>query len=158
PAFHWGWLAAHGTKIAKAADTTNPFGFSDATYRRLKSRPRFVRAVELYQSGTSNRDGALLPPATAWEEAMAHSAGWRHLPVALRVLRELQARPLVWSMPLPGLYLDYTPMSAGARQRYYDRYEQVVDQAKFSWLDFRSHDEDRYFLTDPGSHLSSRGW
>jgi len=38
------------------------------------------------------------------------------------------------------------------------RYERTGERAGVPWLDFRAHDEDRYFVTDPGSHLSARGW
>jgi poly-D-alanine transfer protein DltD len=33
-----------------------------------------------------------------------------------------------------------------------------VEWAKVPWLDFRADEEDPYFLTDPGLHLSARGW
>jgi poly-D-alanine transfer protein DltD len=64
----------------------------------------------------------------------------------------------VISPPLDGAYDDYTQLSAPERQKYYDRFEAVVDEAKMPWLDFRAHDEDAYFVTDPGSHYSPRGW
>jgi poly-D-alanine transfer protein DltD len=154
----WTELATRGTAIAEQQDTTNPFGFPDDTWRVLEKRPRPRRVLALYQSGQTNRDGNLLPPPTAWETHIAHSAEWKDLRLELRVLRELGARPLVWSLPLAGFYDDYTRRAAAARQTYYDRYERVVKRAKVPWLDFRAHDEDPYFLTDPGSHLSSRGW
>ena len=59
---------------------------------------------------------------------------------------------------MPGAYDDYTSLSAVAREGYYDRYQRVADEARVPWLDFRAHDEDPYFLTDRGSHLSPRGW
>ena len=61
-------------------------------------------------------------------------------------------------MPLPGFFDDFTPLAARARAAYYDRYERTVTRARVPWLDFRDHDEDPYFLTDGGSHLSPRGW
>ena len=89
---------------------------------------------------------------------MSGSAEWIDLRLALRVLQELKAQPLVWSLPLPGAYDNYTPVSVVARGSYYDRYEHIVERARVPWLDFRDHEEDPYFLTDPGSHLSARGW
>ena len=140
-------------------DTTNPFGFADWMYSELlRTRPKVYEALALYQSGRTNRDGMLLPPPTKWELTMSRSAEWIDLRLALRVLQELKAQPLVWSLPLPGAYDNYTPVSVVARGSYYDRYEHIVERARVPWLDFRDHEEDPYFLTDPGSHLSARGW
>jgi poly-D-alanine transfer protein DltD len=155
----WIKMAMRGTRISKQRDTTNPFGFADWMYRELlRTRPRASEALALYESGGTNRDGTLLPPPTKWESNMSRSVEWTDLRLALRVLRELGGQPLVWSLPLAGVYDNYTPMSAVARRSYYDRYEHVVGWARVPWLDFRAHEEDPYFLTDPGSHLSARGW
>jgi D-alanine transfer protein len=155
----WVRMAALGTRIAEQRDTTNPFGFPDSTYSELlRIRPKISEALALYQSGATNRDGALLPAPTEWELTMSRSAEWTDLRLALRVLRELGARPLVWSLPLPGAYDNYTALSVVARRSYYDRYEHIMESAGVPWLDFRAHEEDPYFLTDPGSHLSPRGW
>jgi poly-D-alanine transfer protein DltD len=124
----------------------------------LRSRPKVYEALALLQSGRTNRDGTLLPPPTKWELTMSGSAEWIDLRLALRVLQELKAQPLVWSLPLPGAYDNYTPVSVVARGSYYDRYEHIVERARVPWLDFRDHEEDPYFVTDPGSHLSARGW
>jgi poly-D-alanine transfer protein DltD len=157
-ALGWEQLAERGTRIAERRDTSNPFGFPDGTYRIMQQRPRFQRILALYESGRTNRDGKLYPPPPGWRAAMSGSAEWTDLRLALRVLRELGARPLVWTLPLPGAFDDYTPLSVPARQAYYDRYERVARRANVPWLDFRTADEDRWFLTDTGSHLSPRGW
>src|SRR5437867_2210667 len=60
----WVRLATIGTRIAQRQDTTNPFGFTDATYRALRRRPRFRTSLELYQAGRTNRDGDVLPAPT----------------------------------------------------------------------------------------------
>jgi poly-D-alanine transfer protein DltD len=154
----WPRLASLATKIAKGRDTTNPFGFTDDTFAKLQGRFAFERALALYRAGRTNRDGLILPPPTAPEAVMDGSAEWENLRLALGVLREVHARPLVWTLPLPGFYDDYTQWSAAARERYYERYDHVVEHAKVAWLDFRAHEDDRYFVADPGSHLSPRGW
>jgi D-alanine transfer protein len=155
----WVRMAALATQLAEQRDTTNPFGFPDSTYAELlRRRPKIHDALTLYQSGRTNRDGTLLPPPTEWELTMSRSAEWADLRLALHALRELGARPLVWTLPLPGAFDDYTPLSVVARRSYYDRYEHIVERAGIPWLDFQAHEEDPYFLTDPGSHLSARGW
>jgi D-alanine transfer protein len=154
----WPRLAERGTRMAEQADTTNPFGFPDATYREMARRPEYRPVLERRETGQNNREGGLLPPATGWEHGMSRSAEWKSLHLALRVLREVGARPLVWSLPMPGVYDDYTRLSEPTRRRYYARYERVAGRADVPWLDFADHDEDRWFLSDPGSHPSPRGW
>jgi D-alanine transfer protein len=153
----WATMATRGTRIAEAASTTNPFGFSDAAYSELRRRRKFRDALALYDSGRTNRDGSVLPPG-ARERTAWRSTEWTDLRLALRVLREVGARPLVWTLPLPGAFYDYTTASAPVRRTYYERYARTAEQAGVPWLDFRAHDEDRLFVNDPGSHLSARGW
>src|SRR5262249_10228731 len=80
------------------------------------------------------------------------------LTLELRALRELGAQPLVYSLPLPGTYDNYTTISKIARQGYYDLYRQATATGGVVPLDLSGHDEDRYFLHDIGAHLSPRGW
>ena len=157
-AIDWPRLAERATRKAEEADTTNAFGFPDATYREMARRPEFRDPIERGQAGQSNRDGGLLPAPVRWESDMSRSTEWKSLHLALRVLRELDARPLVWSLPMPGTFDDYTRLSEAQRRRYYARYERIAGRADVPWLDFADHDEDRWFLSDPGSHPSPRGW
>ena len=155
----WVRLARRGTAIAERRDTTNDFGFPNVMYRRQLRRGRLDRdAIERRRSGASNRDGSLLPAPTAWEDAMSSSAEWTDLELELRVLREVGALPIVIVPPLDGGWDDYTELSAPEREKLYDHFDRVMEQAKVPWIDLRAHDEDGYFLTDPGAHYSSRGW
>jgi D-alanine transfer protein len=157
-ALDWPALAAQATLVAERRDTTNPFGFPDTIFRTIRTQGRVQDALALYQAGRTNHDGQQYPYPAEWEAEMSHSREWKDLRLALAVLRELGARPLAWTMPLPGFFDDFTPLAARARAAYYDRYERTVTRARVPWLDFRDHDDDPYFLTDGGSHLSPRGW
>jgi D-alanine transfer protein len=157
----WDALAARATTIAEKRDTTNPFGFPDDVFEAMMTRKHKVRldaALAMYRAGSSNRDGALIPPATDWMDRVAHSTQWTDLRLAVAVLHELGADPLVLSVPLPGFFDDHTPLSSPVRASYYDHWERTADHLGAPWLDFRAADEDRYFVTDPGGHLSPRGW
>ncbi len=156
--FDWPTLAARGTKIADRRDSTNPFGFPNETYARLLKKGDIMGALALYRNGSTNRDGQSYPPPAAWQDSMSRSTEWSDLGLAVAVLRELGAQPFVWTMPLPGVYDDYTPISATARRAYYDRWERELSKLRVPWLDFRSADEDIFFMTDTGAHLSPRGW
>jgi D-alanine transfer protein len=154
----WPALAARATKIAERRDSTNPFGFPDQTYRFLLQRADISGPLALYRSGASNRNGETYPVPTEWEATVARSVEWTDLHLAADVLRELRAEPLVWSMPMPGYYDDFTALSVRERQLYYDRWERELEQTGLPWLHFRDADEDLYFMTDTGAHFSPRGW
>src|SRR5262249_17124144 len=55
----WAKMATRGTDVAQAANTTNPFGFTDVTYRQMRPRRKFRDALALYEAGRSNRDGTV---------------------------------------------------------------------------------------------------
>ena len=156
--FDWPALAARGTKIADRRDSTNPFGFPNETYERLLENGEIMGALALYQAGSTNRDGQSYPPPTEWQDNMSHSMEWSDLVLMVAILHELGADPFVWTMPLPGVYDDYTPISAAARRAYYELWEQELPKLGVPWLDFRAADEDIFFMTDTGAHFSPRGW
>jgi hypothetical protein len=122
------------------------------------NRRRLETALATHRAGTSNRDGTQLPAPTAWEARIAGSPQWSDLRLAVAVLRELGATPLVITIPLPGFFDDNTAFSRPVRSGYYDRWERTVERTAVPWLDFRDDDEDPFFVTDTGGHLSPRGW
>jgi D-alanine transfer protein len=149
----WPRIAAAATALQaeRAAAAGDPFGLTD-------DRRQLGQALVLYCRGRTNRDGQAYPYPAAWARTMRDSAEWTDLALELQALRDLGAQALVWTVPFPGVYDDYTPLSAPARQAYYDRFQQVVAPAGFPWLSFRDHDEDRYFMGNSGAHFSPRGW
>ena len=76
----------------------------------------------------------------------------------MRGLSELGARPLVMSQPIPGKYYDYIGISHDARLQYYSKLRALAGQYGVPVVDFENHDDDQYFVTDPNSHLSRKGW
>ena len=165
PAARQGWdaLATRATAIEQQRDTTNPFGFPDDKYKRMRRDQWVARkldaALGVYWSGTTNRDGRLYPEVSAkWMGKVAQSTEWTDMRLMAAVLRELGARAFIWTLPMPGYYDDYTALGEPVRRTYYEHWERVVGTTGFPWLDFRADDEDPYFLTDMGGHLSPRGW
>jgi D-alanyl-lipoteichoic acid biosynthesis protein DltD len=154
----WAAMARRATKIAERRDSTNPFGFPNGTYRFLLQRGDITSALDLYHSGSSNRDGQVYPVPTEWEQSVEGSVHWTDLRLAAAVLHELHAKPFIWSMPMPGFYDNFTVLSRRERQLYYDRWEHELERLGVPWLDFRDADEDLYFMTDTGAHFSPRGW
>ena len=89
---------------------------------------------------------------------LQHTAEFTDLDLLLRGLSEMGAETLLLSQPLPGAYYDYVGVSATARRQYYARLRDLAAAYDVAVVDFADHDDDRYFVTDPNSHLSRKGW
>ena len=87
-----------------------------------------------------------------------HSTEWTDFELALQILTELGAKPLILSRPIDGPIWDALGVSALARNAYYDKLQKTVALYGFSFVDFENHDNDKYFSVDPGSHCSPEGW
>jgi D-alanine transfer protein len=161
PWLDWMDLVAQGTQIMQQRTTDNPWGWPKEEYARVRTEEtkQLVATLTVFCSGRTNRDGELFPEPVDWEKAVRVSAEWTDLELEIKVLEELGAQPLVYSLPMPGNYDNYTNLSAKARQTYYQKYR--LEMAKFPAVpsvDFSQFDEDRYILTDTGAHFSARGW
>ncbi len=161
PTFDWPLLLDDATTTMAQRSRVDPFGFPEGEFQRVSKEERetVTQALALFCSGRTNRYGEVYPEPVEWEQSVLASAEWRDLALEVRILQELGADPLVWSLPLPGVFDDFTPLSERARQTYYRKYRDVVAQFPgVRWLEFSAHDEDRYFLTDTSAHFSARGW
>jgi D-alanine transfer protein len=157
----WSTLVTRATAIEAGRDTTNPFGFSDVAFRKMMQQgenARFREALAAQRAGTSNRDGTALPEPTAWEQRLDTAPEWTNLRLAVAVLHELGAEPIVLTVPMPGFYANNTAFSSRVRAHYYDHFERTAARTGAPWIDFRAEDEDPWFVTDTGGHLSPRGW
>lgn len=91
-------------------------------------------------------------------QSLDQSKGWTDLDLLLRVLKEMNAQPLILGIPIAGQYYEYAGISAGARQVYYKRLREAVQPFGVPLEEFEDHDTDNLFFYNPGSHLSSKGW
>lgn len=85
------------------------------------------------------------------EKAMA----WWDLELLLRILQEIDARPLLLAMPMNGPYYNTRGISRAGRQLYYDKLGMLAKKYRAHLTDFADHDEDPNFLNP---HLTAKGW
>lgn len=154
----WSLLLTTGTTLTKDATSPDPFGFPADVSTRLRTQEQYRTALSRYCSGQAPSAGQATPFSSSWEDNMLHSAGWTDLYLELQALNELGAQPLVFTIPLPGLWYDEIGIPVEARNHYYQKYMSVVAQANVPALDMRANDQDRFFLHDTGAHFSPRGW
>jgi D-alanine transfer protein len=158
--FDWINLLTQATDLAASQSTTNPFGIRDDgfSYELSLDPPLVHAAMKYFCAGQTNRHNEMFPYDIAWEQRMLSSREWIDLNLAYRTLRELGSEPLVYTVTMPGVFDDFTTTSEPVRQSYYRTYRNITTKYQLSSIDFEPHDEDRFFLNDPGSHLSPRGW
>ncbi|MDQ3696877.1 MAG: D-alanyl-lipoteichoic acid biosynthesis protein DltD [Gemmatimonadota bacterium] len=143
-AVSWDSLVVAAEREHRENSDNNPFGVENGWWSRfgpsvLRGRKETLSDAEL----TRRIDGA---PA------------WNDLVLLLAALRELGAEPLVISMPFHGVFFDAAGMTPGGRATYYDTLRRMTSEAEVRLVAFEEHDGDRWFLNDPGSHLSPKGW
>ncbi len=83
---------------------------------------------------------------------------WGDLEILTRTLQEFGAQPLLMSRPFNGTYYDTQGVTAQDRDLYYQKLESFASQNHILLVDFKDHDEDKYFSIDTASHTSPKGW
>ena len=139
----WSGLLAQIDREAGRRADNNPFGFSNEIWDG--------NGGKLTDQRNSHSDAEFL-------RSLQGAVEWTDFDLLLRGLVELGARPLVLSMPIDGAFYDYTGVSAQARAVYYQGLRETTGRYGVPLLDFADHDNDKYFLIDPWSHLSRKGW
>ena len=91
-------------------------------------------------------------------DRVENSTEWRDIDLLMRVLDELQARPLLIGMPLNGPVYDANGISRSDREIYYQKLREAVVSRGLPFVDFSEYDEDPRFLRGAGGHPSLRGW
>lgn len=83
---------------------------------------------------------------------------WEDFELLLRTLREMQAVPLLLSMPLHGVDLETTGVSAEARKAYGERLKELATKYQMELVYFGQYDNDPTFFADNLDHPGERGW
>ncbi|MFN0070042.1 MAG: D-alanyl-lipoteichoic acid biosynthesis protein DltD [Chloroflexota bacterium] len=139
------WSELKRVSMGEALESAdnNDFGFHRDYWTEFGARVQSERAT-----WTDERFLAELSSAREWTD----------LDLLLQAVGELGGKPLILSMPIHGAYYDHLGVSRTARQAYYDRLRQVAQRHNVPLVDFEEFDSDRYFLRDPHSHPSEKGW
>ena len=95
------------------------------------------------------RDAAFRARITAASE-------WADLELLFRTLAELQAEPLILSMPIDAYAA--RGLSHSTREVYYERMRELADRYHFPVIEFEQHDADPAFLIAHREHPTPRGW
>ncbi len=149
----WIKLLSDSEERARQGSDNNRFGFAndfwETSWRQLVKQPDGQPPKQQFPA---------LIGLLNWLPRVEQVMEWTDLDLLLRGLKEFGARPLILSAPICGLYCDYWGIPYQAREAYYQELRQVAKMYDTPVIVFRTHDRDKYFVKDPTSHLSSKGW
>ena len=140
---NWADLADSAERYTRARASGNQWGVEDKFFAENG-------AYFLKQEGRKD--------STEWLADLRDGYGWPELDLLMRLLRERGAKPLVVTMPKHGLFEEFAGLSAPVRSRYYDKFRAAVAPYGFPVETFEQYDTVKYFLNDPDSHMSPKGW
>jgi D-alanine transfer protein len=95
---------------------------------------------------------------TSFLKSLKEADEWDDFELVLRTLKEMDARPLLLSMPLHGNFLESAGVSAAARQAYGERLKTRVGSYRMPLVYFKQYENDPTFFADNSDHPSERGW
>jgi D-alanine transfer protein len=145
-------------------------------YGTLKARPRQARRVQwndiLKRAVRFSNKNAVqtkrnevvrrhLPRASRdipFRHTLAKAKEWTDFELMLRVLKELDAKPLILSMPVEDIRLEVYGISPETRTAYNERLVGLTAKYQFPLVDFHQYQKDPSFLVDFLDHLSGSGW
>ena len=90
-------------------------------------------------------------------ESYCDSPEYDDLRLFLQVCKEVDIEPMVISVPVNGLWYDYTGFPQADRQQYYQNIRDITDEYDVKLLDLSEHEYTHYFLRDI-MHLGWKGW
>lgn len=138
----WQALISKASDEAQANAARNPFGFDDAFWKQ-----RGTRMLAAYKRS----DKEFIQTVNGQSE-------WRNCKLLFDALKEFGAHPFVLSQPIKGAYFKYLGVSYNARKQYYLKMRDLIKKYDLPLMDFAEHDDDLFFVVDPYSHLSRKGW
>lgn len=141
----WSEEISRAVSTEKMYSNNNPYGIENEAWNAYFSK----KLNSPQKAGSADY---------AYLQKLNDSKEWIDFDLALRVLQELGAQPLILSRPLNGPIWSAVGLSQWARKQYYAKLQDAVSPYGFPVVDFANHDGDRYFSLDQGSHTSREGW
>ena len=116
---------------------------------RLRARSLKTQNGKSFDTVRPGRD-------TAFRSRIAAASEWTDLELLFRTLAELEADPLIISMPIDAYAA--TGVSRSSRELYYDRMRELAQRYHFPVVEFEQYDADPGFLIAHREHPTPRGW
>jgi D-alanine transfer protein len=158
PAHHtrginWLGLLAEADRQCSRTSNNNPFGFSNKYWRQNGDQ-----ISQGHATGNWRRSLDLVKAIRSMPDVVAGAKEWEDLELLLQALEELKAQPMILNAAMCGRFYDYCGVPYDQRRQYYQRLEELAGRYGCPVLDFADFDGDCHFVSDPASHLSSKGW
>jgi D-alanine transfer protein len=149
-----------GLEILEAADPADP---RPGRAAGIKWAEVMRRATELGRKNAPGRDPRVVvrPRGSRDRDFVAnfrHGDEWEDFELILRTLQEMGAKPLLIAMPLHGVDLEASGVSAQARKAFGDHLEAVAGRYEMPLVYFEQFEGDTSFFADHQDHPGARGW
>lgn len=140
------WTALLQTAEAEQIKNTdsNPFGVDNSQWPKIK---------ELFANP--------VPPGSRDDDFkfdVSIAREWSDLEITFQVLRELGAKPIVFSSPMNAPLWETIGVSQQAQDTYYTTLHSQVAPFGYPIIDMSEYSDVKYFSMDLASHASRKGW
>jgi D-alanine transfer protein len=136
---NWDGLMRRAEKEGENACRTNNFSIIDEKYNaNFKPNLRFLKNSSINNQYLSDRQ-------------------IQDFQLLLDVFKEYNLKPIIIIEPVNGPLSDYTGVSKKVRYQFYTQIKQMVQNAGFEYVDYSSHEYEKYFLFD-SKHVGWKGW
>ncbi|HBF76366.1 D-alanyl-lipoteichoic acid biosynthesis protein DltD [Clostridium tyrobutyricum] len=136
---NWNNELKKAENVGKKSCTNNDFGVYDEYYSKHLA-PKMEYWKGLYRNGS-----------------YAVSPEYDDLTFLLDVCKKLNIKPLFISVPVNGLWYDYTGFPKEGREAYYKKVKDIIDPYGYKIADFSGSEYEKYFLGDI-MHVGWKGW
>ena len=136
-------LAARGDSAWRLKSANNRMGIEDTAYQHWQA--------DITKIGLTPKDGRFL-------RLSAKAPKWEELELLLATVRARGARAFVLASPLKGAWWDTIGVSRAARDSLYARLQRSATASGTVMRGFHEFDADPFFLSEPRSHPSPKGW
>jgi D-alanine transfer protein len=143
PPLDWPTLHREADAVYRAHSNNNEFGLDNKLW------DRYIRQYTLQRRNKLSDEVFL--------RTLKQNQEWIDLELLLRELNELDARPLLLSMPIHGGWYDQCGITYTARRAYYQKLREIGARYHAAVVDFADHDADQSFCNDDLGHLAPSG-
>lgn len=141
---NWNMLAAHALPYAQAHADNNKFAIDNTLWDQL-----WRGLIANDRTKVSDEE---------FTRQLNESSSFEDLRLMVQTVKAYGGEPLVLSPPFHKVYWNWKGVSTAALHVYADKLRALGKEEGVAVVVLDRYENDKYLMTDPGSHLSAEGW